>query len=904
MQAGPAGFEAAIGERDALTVAAPSPGGNLGAANGWAREIEVIRSLDGELPDAASDVVGSVSAEMTVRGDAYAASAPRLLRASEAAAWLQSATSCAVGYDGLTVPVFAGLVNDLDASEESGDLVLTARDAADRLTKPVRLKPYGSNMDRRGREGRHPTNTSAVVTAILHENGIRVTPAPRSDACELYVPGVGGWLADIGWTYPQGAGVPVDGWLEPSRFAVAPKATGEQLRGFFKTRRNYGGSRSMFEAFVNVTSGMSRAVLSVLLEGSRFILRVTGGKVVVEATNGGGAVEIMSANVATGWRHLCFEVGGNYRRLWIDAAQVFASDTAWPITVSAQEINYVQWDAGGVQGVAAYWQPTTNTRPSAGYVAHSPEADVAQGALDVIGIPAVDGRESWDVLKEIAAAELGMVGFDESGRFAFRTRAMIADGLIPVATWDVDLVDDLHPSVSLDSVVTRATATVRPLRGVDAGLGAETEETAAQPSFMLSDLFSIEPGSSYLDLATGDPVLSYQQKVSIIQQQGGAYTAALGMAVCQDPGGLVRYEGMQLSAWIQPLDTRTIRVHFLNNSGQALFPVWPWDWTEAGGVSGPVPYNLSAGSPALWILGVQFGDYWDSPVTIDRTNAGAATWGDRVYAFPDSDWRQDVWTTRAFIDGFLSATGSPRATLAQVTVPADPRWQIGDLVRLTDWRGRQPGIVARITSSRLRISHEVENGMIGTYGLRQVAGSPPTIVTQPADGARNAGSTMTFTVATSGATSHRWQMQERPGVEWRDVGVGTSYTTPTLEPAHSERRYRCNAAGLFGDEWTREARVIMAAPGAPAVTQHPASTGAQVGSPVSISAAASGDPLPSLQWQRSNPPGSPFVDVPGATVSPLAFTADMSNAGNYRAVFTNSGGTAISNIALVDVYWD
>src|SRR5207248_2558249 len=55
-----------------------------------------------------------------------------------------------------------------------------------------------------------------------------------------------------------------------------------------------------------------------------------------------------------------------------------------------------------------------------------------------------------------------------------------------------------------------------------------------------------------------------------------------------------------------------------------------------------------------------------------------------------------------------------------------------------------------------------------------------------------------------------------------------------------------------------------------------------------------------VQWQVST--GGPFSDIPGATSTTLSFTAVSGDNGKqYRAVFTNSCGTATSNAATLTV---
>jgi VCBS repeat-containing protein len=86
------------------------------------------------------------------------------------------------------------------------------------------------------------------------------------------------------------------------------------------------------------------------------------------------------------------------------------------------------------------------------------------------------------------------------------------------------------------------------------------------------------------------------------------------------------------------------------------------------------------------------------------------------------------------------------------------------------------------------------------------------------------------------------------------------------------------------------------------VTASPSSLTVTSGQTASFSAAATGTPAPTVQWQVSTDGGATFTDVPGATSTTLTFSADMSLNGNlYRAVFTNASGSVISSAATLTV---
>ena len=89
---------------------------------------------------------------------------------------------------------------------------------------------------------------------------------------------------------------------------------------------------------------------------------------------------------------------------------------------------------------------------------------------------------------------------------------------------------------------------------------------------------------------------------------------------------------------------------------------------------------------------------------------------------------------------------------------------------------------------------------------------------------------------------------------------------------------------------------------APVVTTQPASVTVDLGKKATFTAAASGQPAPSVQWQSQAPGKTAWTDVPKADGTTLKVTATAAVDGTaYRAVFTNTSGTATSSPATLTV---
>ncbi|WP_223628362.1 alpha/beta hydrolase-fold protein [Microbacterium sp. EST19A] len=123
---------------------------------------------------------------------------------------------------------------------------------------------------------------------------------------------------------------------------------------------------------------------------------------------------------------------------------------------------------------------------------------------------------------------------------------------------------------------------------------------------------------------------------------------------------------------------------------------------------------------------------------------------------------------------------------------------------------------------------------------------------------------------------------------------------------------------VIGAAFSRGIRYIYAAPGetipgttlpgdpvatAPVVTTHPADAQVETGQDATFTTTGTGSPAPTVRWQTALPDAGDWVDIPDANTTTLTVTAvpESASGTQYRAVFTNSVGEAVTDAATLTV---
>ncbi len=181
-------------------------------------------------------------------------------------------------------------------------------------------------------------------------------------------------------------------------------------------------------------------------------------------------------------------------------------------------------------------------------------------------------------------------------------------------------------------------------------------------------------------------------------------------------------------------------------------------------------------------------------------------------------------------------------------------------------------------------------------GLAAVV-AQPVITNQPQSQTAILGTTARFTVGATGAQplSYQWRSHANPS-SYTNIPFGTEATLVLTNVQPTNRRFAVVVTDAGGLSATSSplAQLIVFLP--PSISQQPASQFAEVGDAVAFTVIATGTPPLSYQWLFN---GQILV---GQTRTNLTWTSvQLSNAGAYSVLITNSYGSTNSQIATLTV---
>ncbi len=246
-----------------------------------------------------------------------------------------------------------------------------------------------------------------------------------------------------------------------------------------------------------------------------------------------------------------------------------------------------------------------------------------------------------------------------------------------------------------------------------------------------------------------------------------------------------------------------------------------------------------------------------------------------------------------------SATVTAGATatftvVASGTAPLSYQWNLGGtaITGATSASYTTPATTLADNGSSFTVTVTNAQGTVTSSAAVLTVQAAPVFTTQPVGTTTVlAGTSVTFTAAATGNPAPTFQWYKGTTLLTGQTAATLTIASPTLADAGSYTVVATNSLGSV----TSSAAVLIVNQ-APIFTTQPASLTVVAPAAASFTAAASGFPVPTYQWQKGG------VAISGATSATYSIpTTSLSDAATYTCVATNSIGTATSNGAVLTI---
>lgn len=653
-------------------------------------------------------------------------------------------------------PQFMGFVQDISADRAANSVTLVAADRVELLRRPVQLPFWAVSNEHLsyGEEDSQLVWSHWVIDHCLRL--CNVSPAPQRPKFreeimdypapnvgpQFYLSGNGSFLPTIGWmdnpnatSFPS-AGTPMyhdNGPKHPDAPDDALPTMGLAGLGF-PVSQIYGDPNSQGALRYWMADWYGLNVYSTHYLG--FTINTNGpGKNIPFTTP---LSEVMEVRLGAQWSlHIDVQAGLVRTRLYnhktdkhyagggcqipndVDHVDVFAQ---WDLSVRSAPRSIIiavrpdgsgyttnwethqsipeQWDYDQIAGRVSVYQGinlsnvvfATRNYTGAGLElteAYKPATYVAQldrGINRLSFMPFAEKKEAWEIITGVAAAEFGSVFWDEEGVFHFwNWETMKAKRENPVGRLTVDDLEQLKFTNTMDSV--RNVVTIQAKQRRAAGIVKVWESNDVNQFY--TPPRSWKQFKIWVDDIESPLTFRPQKYDTEDRPETGVHNIFPSWKDDPIHGYCVQYlinglwqespvhAGVDISIWFDV-------------DGFLTVEIWNgWDW----------PIRLASGlgedsQPAFHIAGTKI---TDSPAqSIVLTNyESLRKYGARNLEL-SGEWRQDFYAQCDAVWDLMERTGDPIPATDQITVPADPRRQLGDCFWIEDRHGFGSDILVQI----------------------------------------------------------------------------------------------------------------------------------------------------------------------------------------------------------------
>jgi hypothetical protein len=240
-------------------------------------------------------------------------------------------------------------------------------------------------------------------------------------------------------------------------------------------------------------------------------------------------------------------------------------------------------------------------------------------------------------------------------------------------------------------------------------------------------------------------------------------------------------------------------------------------------------------------------------------------------------------------------------------MPATVQWEVStdggttfnDIPGETKDQLKISGVVSSQNGNEYRAVYTNNVGSTVTDVATLILGSAPSVTVVPTDQTVPPGQNVTFTAGATGvpAPTVQWRVSTDHGFSFTDI---PGATTNTLSIVASVDQNGNQFTAVFSNQFGRVETqpLTLKVTQAPVITTQPANKGVVAGGKAKFTAAATGFPVPTVQWQISTNKGKTWTNIKGATSSTLVVTTKKGQkvGARYRAVFTNQYGKVTSKV--------
>lgn len=298
------------------------------------------------------------------------------------------------------------------------------------------------------------------------------------------------------------------------------------------------------------------------------------------------------------------------------------------------------------------------TAPWLGQTVFAPASILDPSTLELDAVTERNPREAWALLKELAAAEQAVAWCDEQGLFRYRTRSRLADRdalTVRRTLTATGSITDLDGDAAIDRVRNIISVPYTPI-WMDTDVRSwvwDTKDLHEVPANSAIDVWG-SPDQPLADVDTdGYPVTEYP---------GFPNTYASLSATADGAQPVYNNITVQVTAW----DVGTVRVRITNGNA---FPVWT--------------ANPSGTYPTIGVAGIA--SRVDRPISVQaRSVESVRAYGPQPYDAPTNQWVQRRDLAETLAADLVADLATPHVAITDLSIVADPRLQLGDLVRLVD----------------------------------------------------------------------------------------------------------------------------------------------------------------------------------------------------------------------------